>query len=299
MVATMQRKASDRLTCQSTHFRPSCANGKTCGKSYCLYSTLISNDDSDGVRSFLSSSKTQACLQYRGEYGRTGLHLAAFTGSLNAARALLESGMDVNIGDDYGNTPLLLAIFEYNLKMADLLLSFGADINRPTKAGKTPLHFIALRNDFDGFEFVSGWAQSKGYLEVNSFDLGHVAPVDNAIVMHNYELAAQFINHGAKLGYLSRAAQMQKVFGEERDDLFDLAWQHTPLKTFLEERKLEDFSLFATLDSIGISNLVEEAVAWVRYARQLCPQDNDFVGQVKKIFFCLIEEACIEREQAV
>ena len=83
-----------------------------------------------------------ADVNHRGLKGRTALHDVVYSGSVEAAEVLLESGADVNARDDTQATPLNSLLFEapaYN-PVAELLLSRGADPNLPDQMGVTPLH---------------------------------------------------------------------------------------------------------------------------------------------------------------
>ena len=73
--------------------------------------------------------------------GLTALHFAARQGSASAARALVESGVDVNQpspGD--GATPLLVAIINGHLDLAAYLVERGANANVLSDAGVSPLY---------------------------------------------------------------------------------------------------------------------------------------------------------------
>ncbi|HJU42777.1 MAG TPA: ankyrin repeat domain-containing protein [Vicinamibacterales bacterium] len=73
--------------------------------------------------------------------GLTALHFAARQGSGAAARALVDSGADVNIpspGDKA--TPLLVALINGHFDLAAMLLDHGADPNLVSDAGVSPLY---------------------------------------------------------------------------------------------------------------------------------------------------------------
>jgi cytohesin len=70
------------------------------------------------------------------------LHLAAYVGDLEKAKALIQNG-DVNAHDQVGQTPLHMAARTGQREMADLLLSNGADVNGQVEGGWTPLHEAA------------------------------------------------------------------------------------------------------------------------------------------------------------
>jgi ankyrin repeat protein len=75
--------------------------------------------------------------------GLTALHFAARDGLLDAARALLAAGADVNqvsAGDD--TSPLLIAVINGQFDTAQLLIDRGADVRRPSAGGVTPLYAV-------------------------------------------------------------------------------------------------------------------------------------------------------------
>jgi ankyrin repeat protein len=73
--------------------------------------------------------------------GLTPLHLAAREGQVEAVKALLEAGADVNqqtVGDK--STPILIATINGHFDLARLLLDKGADANAAQHNGVTPLY---------------------------------------------------------------------------------------------------------------------------------------------------------------
>jgi ankyrin repeat protein len=83
--------------------------------------------------------------------GFTALHLAAYYGQVEAARALLAASADPNAGQqsDAGNTPLQVASgIQGNDQVGELLLVAGADVNaRMEYVGTTPLHQAVKNTD--------------------------------------------------------------------------------------------------------------------------------------------------------
>jgi len=73
--------------------------------------------------------------------GMTALLFAARDGQMEAARALVESGADVNdAGAGEKMTPLVMAIANGHFDLAKYFLDHGADPNRASDAGLTPLY---------------------------------------------------------------------------------------------------------------------------------------------------------------
>ena len=72
--------------------------------------------------------------------GWTALMYAARQGALDAARALADTGADLNVADPDGSPALTLAIINGHYDVAALLAGKGADVNQPDRTGATPLY---------------------------------------------------------------------------------------------------------------------------------------------------------------
>ena len=69
------------------------------------------------------------------------LYMAATTGNVDIARALLAAGTDVNRQSPLSHwSPLYMAAHNSNLGMVTLLLDAGADVDAVTTQRYTPLH---------------------------------------------------------------------------------------------------------------------------------------------------------------
>src|SRR6187200_2907574 len=81
--------------------------------------------------------------------GFTALHLAAFFGKPEIARALLDAGapVDTYTTNDLANQPLHAAAAGRHLEVCRLLLAAGADVNATQHGGYTPLHEAAQSGD--------------------------------------------------------------------------------------------------------------------------------------------------------
>jgi ankyrin repeat protein len=71
--------------------------------------------------------------------GMTPLLFAARDGLLDAARVLIEAGVEVNAADPNGITPLVMALTNGQLPVAKLLIEQGVDLQRADWWGRTPL----------------------------------------------------------------------------------------------------------------------------------------------------------------
>ena len=72
---------------------------------------------------------------------QTPLLYAVRHGNLEAARALIDAGADVNARDGYGVTPLHHAASENVTGIGKMLIKAGADVNMQDESGHTPLHY--------------------------------------------------------------------------------------------------------------------------------------------------------------
>ena len=83
--------------------------------------------------------------------GWTPLHLAAFFGRKDTARALLNKGAAVNArsANAMQNTPLHAAAAGRSAETAKLLLDFGANVNARQQGGWTALHAAAQNGDVE------------------------------------------------------------------------------------------------------------------------------------------------------
>jgi ankyrin repeat protein len=70
------------------------------------------------------------------------LFYAARENSIDAARALIDAGAEVNATDTEGSTPLLIAILNAHYDMAAALLERGADPNQTDQTGTGPLYAV-------------------------------------------------------------------------------------------------------------------------------------------------------------
>jgi ankyrin repeat protein len=83
----------------------------------------------------------------------TPLVYTARTGSIDAARVLLEAGADVNQVTRYGWSPLLAATQNRNYRMGKFLIEHGADVNIANKGGWTPLYLATDNRNLEGGDY--------------------------------------------------------------------------------------------------------------------------------------------------
>ena len=75
--------------------------------------------------------------------GASPLNTAAAFGKLEAVRALIQAGADVNARNNDEGTPLITAAFLCRTEIVQYLLAHGADKNAKNKAGTTALDSVS------------------------------------------------------------------------------------------------------------------------------------------------------------
>jgi uncharacterized protein len=96
--------------------------------------------------------------------GFTALMYAAREGHVDAARALVEGKVDLDLADPDGTTPLILALMNGHWDTAKLLVEAGADVNLWDWWGQSPLYMAvdmntlptSARIDLPTMDFASG-----------------------------------------------------------------------------------------------------------------------------------------------
>jgi len=122
----------------------------------------------------------------------TALVYAARTGSIDAARVLLEGGADVNQTTRYGWSPLLAATQNQNYQMAKFLIERGANVNLANKGGWTPLYLATDNRNIEGGDYPTRTADMDS-LAFITYLLDKGADV-NARVTESTETRTVFTN---------------------------------------------------------------------------------------------------------
>ena len=88
--------------------------------------------------------------------GFTALHLAAFFGKTEVARALLEAGADPGAysANEFHVQPLHSAAAGRHVEICRLLIAAGADVDARQRHGFTPLHAAAQHGDVELLELL-------------------------------------------------------------------------------------------------------------------------------------------------
>lgn len=105
--------------------------------------------DADLLRNLVEADPALAHTPFRS--GWTPLHCAAFSGSVECVRYLLDRGASVHVRAMPSSkiTPLQSGLFTRRHDVTRLLLERGADVLVRAKRGFTPLHEAALLGDTD------------------------------------------------------------------------------------------------------------------------------------------------------
>ena len=99
------------------------------------------NDDLEAVTSRGGGAKVVALR-------RSVLHAAAEMGSIDALAAMLDRGIDIDVGSNVGATALFYAASRGRREAVALLLEHGADVNARNGVNKTALSVAVLANNF-------------------------------------------------------------------------------------------------------------------------------------------------------
>lgn len=81
--------------------------------------------------------------------GDTPLHLAALWGDRNAAKILLEAGVNIDARGDMSCTPLYYSVMGGHAQVAEFLLQNGADPDAESELGFSPRSLAARKGDKD------------------------------------------------------------------------------------------------------------------------------------------------------
>lgn len=81
------------------------------------------------------------------KFGHNLLIHAVISGQLNAARLLIDKGIDLNFTDNDGNTALHIGLFKKNYDLVDLLLAKGAKVNIKNNHNETVINLLQNKQD--------------------------------------------------------------------------------------------------------------------------------------------------------
>lgn len=108
--------------------------------------SLVGNEDIEGVREFLKHHEPDLNLNSLDAVGDCAIELAASVGNVQILKVLLDAGLDPNIENRKGFFALLDAICDKEYDIAKLLLDYGADPNKVSSHYNKSLLYIAIEN---------------------------------------------------------------------------------------------------------------------------------------------------------
>ncbi|KIE05195.1 hypothetical protein NF27_EI00020 [Candidatus Jidaibacter acanthamoeba] len=94
----------------------------------------------DRIIELLLSNDPAAKINIQDNIRETALHMACFSGNLNAAKLLIKGGIGINTANAYGTTALHRAARIGNKDIIELLVNSDAGIDIQDNKGRTPLH---------------------------------------------------------------------------------------------------------------------------------------------------------------
>lgn len=113
---------------------------------------------------FRDKAKTDQSTISLGPILSTTLHAAAASGKLDAIKAYVKAGSNINVQNEYGLTPLHSAVSNDRLEAVKLLLELGANPTIRSNDGVTPLDIAKIRENGEIIKILSEW-KPKGQMK--------------------------------------------------------------------------------------------------------------------------------------
>jgi ankyrin repeat protein len=128
------------------------------------------------------------------EQGYTSLHIACMTGNIQAVKALVGQGANVEDKTSDGLSPFLLACTQNNTELMTFLSSSKADMSVTDNSKKTALHLACNT----GHAAVVQWLLDKGF-NVNDVDGETRTPLHLACSKGNLQISQLLLKKGANV----------------------------------------------------------------------------------------------------
>ncbi|KAF8713527.1 hypothetical protein AX14_007520 [Amanita brunnescens Koide BX004] len=129
--------------------------------------------------------------------GWSSLHIAASAGREDVVRELIGAGADVNGKNDKGLTPLHYAASKSHIDIGKLLIARGADINARDRANQHPLHRAATTGSVGFIRLLLDSSTPQNKLRLNTGDRVGNTPLHLTMESAHAEAAVFLINAGA------------------------------------------------------------------------------------------------------
>jgi ankyrin repeat protein len=151
-----------------------------------------------------SSSETQPQIP---------IHDAALSGNLEAVKAHIENGADLEATNQQGHTPIMLASFNGHTEIVQLLIENGANVNVTDQKKLTPLHFAASGAFPEAVELLL-----ENGAEINATDdIEHFTPLMYAASEGNAEVVKILLKHGADISMVDDDGDDAKAFARQNN----------------------------------------------------------------------------------
>jgi len=168
-----------------------------------------------GRRNLLRGAMSVALLLAAGPAPESPVADAAMRGDIDAIRAMLRDGADVNAAQGDGMTALHWAADRSDAEMVELLITAGALVEPVTRIGQyTPLHIASKGGDAD----VVRALLDAGSDATSATSTSATTPLHLAAAAGNPEVVALLIDHGADPNAReSEWGQTPLIFAAARD----------------------------------------------------------------------------------
>lgn len=123
----------------------------------------------------------------------------ARTGKTQDLKAMIQSGMPVNLCDHKGNSLLMLASYNGNLETTSMLVDFGAEVDKKNDRGQTPLAGVCFKGYID---IVKVLVKAGANIYENN-GMG-TTPIMFASMFGNYEIVKYLSEQNKNNNFISK-----------------------------------------------------------------------------------------------